>query len=72
MRKKDVSSVLTNGLLIGLSAALLWHFAGIWQYGEYLIAEPSQPVLIAETVGLVAVLVFGVYRFIQNLKGEEK
>lgn len=56
-------------LVMGLSAALLWHFSNIWRYGgQYLIQEPNRTVLIVETIGLVFVLVFGIVQFIRELK----
>ena len=39
--------------------ALLWHIGNIWRYGEHLIREPTQGILIAETVGLGVIALLG-------------
>lgn len=58
-----------NGVIIGLSAALLWHFSNIWRYGQYLVGEPNLVIRSLETVGLLTIPVFGVTRFLGNVKG---
>jgi len=66
--KASLKDLTADALLIGLSAALLWHFTNIWRYGEYLIAEPNVFIRILETAGLVLILIFGVGRYIGDLK----
>ena len=67
----NIKDLVFDGLLIGLSAALLWHFANIWRYGQYLIGEPNIVIRSLETGGLVLILAFGVGRYISDLKGEK-
>ena len=58
-------------VITSLSGFLLWHFSNIWRYGEYLIGEPNIVIRSLETVLLLAILVFGVSRFIGSLRGED-
>ena len=69
MRLKDA---IIDTVIIGMSAALLWHFANIWLYGQYLVKEPNIAVRTAETAGLVAILVLGISKFISDLKRKVK
>lgn len=66
----NLKDLITDGVLIALSVALLWHFSNIWRYGQHLIQEPNIIILIVETTGLLAILVFGVYKFVGDLKGK--
>jgi len=67
----NIKDLVFDGLLIGLSAALLWHFANIWRYGQYLVGEPNIVIRSLETVGLLLILAFGVGRYISDLRGEK-
>ena len=62
---------VTHGVIIGMSAALLWHFANIWRYGEYLVGEPNIVIRSLETAVLLAILVFGVNKLLDGLRGEK-
>ena len=55
-------------LLVAVSLALLWHFSNIWIYGEHLIQEPSRWVLVLETIGIIAIIAFGIYGAIKELR----
>lgn len=66
-----LKEIVSDGLVIGLSAALLWHFANIWRYGQYLIGEPNIVIRSLETGGLLLILAFGVGRYISDLRGEK-
>ena len=66
-----LKEIVSDGLVIGLSAALLWHFANIWRYGQYLVGEPNIVIRSLETVGLLLILAFGVGRYISDLRGEK-
>ncbi len=59
---------VSSTLLIALSLVLLWHFFNIWRYGSFYIAEPNVVVKIAETAGLLLILLYGVYAFARGLK----
>jgi hypothetical protein len=59
---------ISNGLIIGLSAALLWHFSNIWRYGQYVVGEPNIVIRSLETAGLLAIFIFGISNFISNMK----
>jgi len=62
---------ITYGSIIGMSAALLWHFSNIWLYGQYLVGEPNIVIRSLETAMLIAILSFGVNRFISTLRGKD-
>ncbi len=64
----SVKDLLADGATVGLSAALLWHFSNIWRYGQHLIQEPNAVILSLETAGLLVIFVFGVSKFISELK----
>lgn len=66
-----LKEIVSDGLVIGLSAALLWHFANIWRYGQYLIGEPNIVIRSLETGGLLLILAFGVGRYISDLRREK-
>ena len=55
----NVKEVIADAALIGMSAALLWHFSNIWRYGQHLVGEPNIAARSLETAGLLAILVFG-------------
>lgn len=63
-----MKEAITCGLLIGMSAAFLWHFSNIWRYGRYLVGEPNILIRSLETIGLLAILVFGILSFIALLR----
>ncbi len=66
----SIKDSIANGALIGMSAALLWHFSNIWRYGQHLIREPNIVILSLETAGLLIILVFGVSKYVIDLKGK--
>jgi len=68
----NVKEVIADAALIGISAALLWHFSNIWRYGQHLVGEPNIAVRSLETVMLLAILVFGVSKFIGSLRGKRE
>jgi len=63
-----LKDLIGDTLVIGMSVALLWHFANIWLYGQYLVGEPNILIRSLETVGLVIILVFGTAKFVIGLK----
>lgn len=67
----NVKHLIAHAAIIGMSAALLWHFSNIWLYGQYLVGEPNIVIRSLETAGLLLILVFGVSTFISDLKGKE-
>ncbi len=69
MKIKDLAF---DAVMIGLSAALLWHFSNIWRYGQYMIGEPNIAIRSLETAGLVFILIIGVSRYISDLKGKAR
>ncbi len=58
-------------LVIGMSAALLWHFSNIWRFGQHLIGEPNLYIRTFETVMLAGILVFGICRFVSSLRHKD-
>jgi len=66
----NMKTCIIDALVIGLSAALLWHFSNIWLYGQHLIQEPNTIVLTLETAGLLLILGFGVIKLVGDLKEE--
>ena len=69
-RKTSVKGLFAGGVIIGLSAALLWHFSNIWRYGQHLIQEPNAAILTLETAGLLLIFAFGLTKFISDLRGK--
>ena len=65
-----VKGLVLDTLIIGLSAALLWHFSNIWRYGQYLVQEPNIAIRSLETAMLLIILAFGISKLISDLKGE--
>ena len=68
----SIKDVIADGAIIGMSAALLWHFSNIWRYGQHLIQEPNIAIKSAETAGLLVILAFGISRFVNHLKGKKR
>jgi len=60
--------IIKDLIIVGLSCALLWHFANIWCYGQYLAGEPNMLIRSLETAGLLIILVFGTAKFVADLK----
>lgn len=67
-----IKDLVFDSVVIGLSAALLWHFSNIWRYGQYMIGEPNIAIRSLETAGLVFILIIGVSRYISDLKGKAR
>ncbi len=59
--------LIVYGVIVGMSSALLWHFSNIWRYGQYLVGEPNIVIRSLETAMLLAILVFGVSKFVGSL-----
>ena len=72
MLKMNMEGAFKGGLIMALSAALLWHFLNIWRYGEHLIREPNQVTLVLETVLLGVIHSLGVYWFVKGLSRDNK
>ncbi len=68
MSRMKVKDLVLNAAVIGLSAALLWHFFNIWRYGQYLVGEPNIVIRSLETAGLLLILAFGVSKYISDLR----
>ncbi len=66
----NVKDIIADGVIIGMSAAFLWHFSNIWRYGQYLVGEPNIVIRSLETAALLAILVFGIGKYISDLKGK--
>jgi len=60
--------VISNTLVVGMSAALLWHFSNIWRYGQHLIQEPNIIILSLETAMLLLIFAFGVYKLVGDFR----
>ena len=65
-----MKDLIADTLIVGQSAALLWHFSNIWRYGQYLIAEPNIMIRALETTGLLVIFGFGVAKLASHLKGK--
>ena len=66
----NVKDLVLDTVVIGLSAAWLWHFSNIWRYGQHLVGEPNIAIRSLETAGLLIILAFGVGKYISDLKGK--
>lgn len=64
----NVKDLVLDSAVIGLSAALLWHFSNIWRYGQHLVGEPNIAIRSLETGGLLLILAFGVSKYISDLR----
>ena len=60
--------VFTCLCLIGVSMGLLAHWVTIWIYGAVIISEPNKTILTLETIGIVSILAFGIYRAKKELE----
>jgi hypothetical protein len=68
----NIKDIIADGVIIGMSAAFLWHFSNIWRYGQYLVGEPNTLIRSLETAGLLAILVFGISKYVSDLKEEKR
>ena len=66
-----IKNVIADGLIMALSAALLWHFSNIWRYGQYLAEEPDVIIRSLETAGLLGIFIFGATKYISDMKRYE-
>ena len=57
--------IIKPALIVGMSAALLWVFWGIWLRGSHYVQEPNRLILAAEILMMVTILLFGLYEFIR-------
>ncbi len=60
-----MKELIKPALIVGMSAALLWVFWGIWLRGSHFLQEPNRLILIGETLMVVTILLFGLYEFIR-------
>jgi len=63
-----MKEVIGDSLVIGMSAALLWHFSNIWRYGQHLIQEPNIIILSLETAVLLLIFAFGVCKLVGDFR----
>ncbi len=64
-----VRNVIADGLIMALSAALLWHFSNIWRYGQYLAVESNVIIRGLVTAGLLGIFIFGATKYISDMRG---
>jgi len=67
----NIKGLVLDTVVIGLSAALLWHFFNIWRYGQHLVGEPNIAIRSLETAGLLLILAFGIGKYVSDLKGKK-
>ena len=67
----SIKNSIAYGAIIGMSAALLWHFSAIWRYGQYLVGEPNILIRSLETALLLAFWVFGINKLIGDVRSED-
>lgn len=68
LKMTTIREIIIDALLIGMSSALLWHFSNIWLYEKHFIAEPNIWIRSIETVGLLIILIFGIGKYIRDLR----
>jgi len=51
---------LAYGMVIGMSAAFLWHFGCIVRQGTVIIQEPNLAILVSEMILLSVIFVYGI------------
>ena len=64
--------VLAYCMIMGMSAAFLWHFSNIARFGTHLIQEPSPVILALEILLFCAVFIFGLVSLINKSRGGNK
>jgi len=62
-----IREIIIDGLIIGMSSALLWHFSNIWRYEKHFISEPNIWIRSIETAGLIIILIFGIGKYVRDL-----
>ncbi len=62
-----MKEIIKLALIVGMSAALLWIFWGIWLRGSHYLQEPNRLILSRETVLMVSILLFGLREFVRAL-----
>ena len=67
-----MKDVIRDGMIIGLSGALLWHFSNIWRYGQHLVGEPNIAIRSLETILLLVIFIFGISKYINVIKRDNK
>jgi hypothetical protein len=55
-------------LLIALDIVILTAWIGIWVHGKYFVCESNLFILVFETLGLLAILGFGIRQLIAFIK----
>ena len=68
----NIQDIIVDAVIIGMSTAFLWHFSNIWRYGQYLVGESNIVIRSLETVGLLAILVFGISKYVSDLKEKKR
>ncbi len=66
--RKLLVEMLADSLLVGLSGAYVWQFSRIWLYGRVCFQEPNIAIRVLETCMFIAILVFGVKRFVKHCR----
>lgn len=72
LRKLPPAEIIEDLLLIGMSTSYLWQFGCIWFEGVFCFQEPNIAIRVLETCMFVAILVFGVRRFIKLCRKGER
>lgn len=65
--RKYLTEALNKGLIMGMSAALLWHFYQIWTQGKFYIQEPNIVILTLETIMLAGIFIYAVVSLGKNI-----
>ncbi len=66
--KRDWVELAESALLMGMSAAFLWHFSNILRLGSHFIQEPHMPILLFEISFLLGVFGFGCWRYVRLVR----
>ena len=54
-------NIVSNLLLVGVSAALLWFLSNIARFGSHYIQEPDSLILLFEIIFFMSVMAWGLY-----------
>lgn len=68
LRKLPPAEITEDALLIGMSVSYLWQFGCIWFEGVFCFQESNIAIRTLETAMFVAILVFGIRRFVKHVK----
>jgi len=56
-------------LAFGMASWILFHFACIWVWGQFIIYEPNHWILTLETIVMFVIMAFSISCIVNHLRG---